>query len=153
MREPINRSKERGSNIVEMAILMTVLLLLVLGVIDLGRAIFIKVEVANAIRAGALYGAQGPTTAADTAGITTAIRNEAPDIGASITNISIGPAYCQCVGGGNVTCGGGGCGAAPQIEWLQVTGQFNYTPWLNVPYFGFRSLAIKGVATVPVAGV
>lgn len=145
--------KERGSNIVEMAVLMTVLLLIVLGVIDVGRAIFIKVELANAVRAGALYGAQGPTTASDTSGITTAIRNESPDIGASITNIAIGPAYCQCVGGGTVTCGASGCGAAPQIEWLQVTGQFNYTPWLNIPYFGMHSIAIKGVATVPVAGV
>src|ERR1700733_2314211 len=155
MREPNNRSKERGSNIVEMAVLMTLLLLMVLGVIDFGRLLYIKIEVVNAVRAGALYGAQGPSTATDTTGITFAINNESADLSSAISGIVAGPPVCQCVGGGNVTCGtSGGCGAAPQIEWLTVRASVVYVPWFKFTYFGLpASFLIQSSATMPVAGV
>jgi Flp pilus assembly protein TadG len=146
--------RERGANLVELSVIMTALLLMVLGVIDLGRALYIKIEVANAVRAGALYGSQSPSTATDTAGITYAVQNESADLGTALRAPTIGN-YCQCVGGGTVTCGSsGGCGAAPQIEWLTVSSSFVYTPWFKIPYFGLpTSYLISGSATLPVAGL
>jgi Flp pilus assembly protein TadG len=152
MRRRQKGSKERGSNIVEMAVIMTALLTLVLGVIDLGRAMFMKVEVANAARAGALYGAQGSANATDAAGIKFAVDNESSD--PSLAAIVPTTLYvCQCVGGGNVTCGtSGGCGAAPQIGWLTVNASVVYVPWFKVPGIKAAYL-IAGSATVPVAGL
>jgi Flp pilus assembly protein TadG len=153
---PQNKSRcgERGANIVELAVIMTVLLLMVLGVIDFGRALYVKAEVANAARAGALYGSQGATNAADTAGITYAIKNESADLSGSITNIS--SSYtCQCVGGSTVTCGTGTCpGNTPLIGWVTVNCQVVYVPWLSVPYFNLKaSYLIKGSAVMPVSGL
>jgi|ERR1700683_1985013 len=147
-------SRQRGQNLVELAVIMTALLLMVLGVIDLGRALYIKVEVANAVRAGALYGAQGPSTAIDTAGITYAVKNESADLTGSFSTPTTSY-FCQCVGGGTVTCGtSGGCGAAPQLGWLTVNAQVVYVPWFKIPYFGLpASYLIKGSATVPVSGL
>jgi Flp pilus assembly protein TadG len=146
--------RERGASIVELAVIMTAMLLMVLGVIDLGRALYIKVEVANAAHAGALYGAQSTQTAADSTGITYAIQHEAADLGTSIVGISTNN-YCQCLGGGTVTCGTGTCPTGvPLIEWLTVTCHVVYSPWFKIPYFGLpTSYLIQDSATMPVSGL
>jgi Flp pilus assembly protein TadG len=149
-----NWPKQHGANLVELAVIMTAMLLMVLGVIDLGRAIYIKVEVNNAARAGALYGAQSPTTAADSTGITYAVQHEAADLGAALTPPSTNY-YCQCVGGSTVSCGTSTCpGGVPVIGWLTVTTHVVYTPWFKIPYFGLpTSYLIPGSVTMPVGGL
>jgi Flp pilus assembly protein TadG len=148
------RPEERGASIVELAVIMTAMLLMVLGVIDLGRALYIKAEVANAARAGALYGAQGAIAATDTGGIAYAINHESADLNGSITNITTNYA-CQCLGGGTVTCGTGTCPAGtPLIGWLTVKCQVVYHPWLSIPYFNLPvSYLIVGYAQMPVSGL
>ena len=47
---------ERGANLVELAILIPLLLLLLIGVADLGRAFYGKIAVTNAAREGARRG-------------------------------------------------------------------------------------------------
>jgi Flp pilus assembly protein TadG len=149
-----NCSRQRGASLVELAVIMTALLLMVLGVIDLGRALYIKVEVANAARAGALYGAQSTLTATDSGGISTAAKDESADL-TSVLTVTPQTPFCQCVGGGTVTCGTGTCGGnAPSIEWLTVNTQVVYSPWFKIPYFGLPvSYLIKGSATMPVSGL
>lgn len=51
-----HRRKQRGQSFVEMALILPILILLVGGVIDLGRAFLILVATENAAGEGALYG-------------------------------------------------------------------------------------------------
>lgn len=147
--------KERGQNLVELAVIITALLLLVLGVIDIGRALYIKVEVANSARAGALYGSQSPIAANDTAGITYAVQHESADL-ISIIATPTTSYTCQCLGGSTVSCASPSstCGTEPLIGWLTVSTQVTYTPWFSVPFFGLpATYTIKGFAEMPVSGL
>jgi len=73
-----------------MAVLVPILLLILLGAIDLGRAFFSYVTVANAAREGARYGSVHPLTSADE--IAVRVRNETGttlDLGAGNQLISV----------------------------------------------------------------
>ncbi len=81
---------ERGQSMVEMAISMTVLMWIVVGVLDIGRLYMTYVAVQNAAAEGALYAAIHPTWVNDcptgafgcndptTDSIVARVRNEAP---------------------------------------------------------------------------
>jgi Flp pilus assembly protein TadG len=58
-----------GQSLVELALILPVLIILMLGAVDFGRVYFAHVSVTNAARNGADYAASGSTAAADTAGI------------------------------------------------------------------------------------
>ncbi len=53
--------REQGQSITEMAIMLPVLVLLIVGAIDLGRAFFAYVGITNAAREGARFGMDNPT--------------------------------------------------------------------------------------------
>ena len=53
-----------------------VLLMIVVGIVEMGRYASLSILVGNAARAGAQYGSENPANAADTAGITCAAENE-----------------------------------------------------------------------------
>jgi len=59
MRKPLRRD-ERGANLVEMALVMLLLLLLLAGVADFGRAFNNYIIIINASREGARYGSHFP---------------------------------------------------------------------------------------------
>lgn len=65
----MRRRVDRGQNLVELAIVMPLLLLILMGVIDLGRAFHAYIVVENAAREAARYGASHPSqlTGADSA--------------------------------------------------------------------------------------
>jgi hypothetical protein len=88
----------RGQSLVELAIVLPVLLLLLGGAIDLGRAFFARVAIENAAKEGALYGATDPecddagTGCGDPRNVEWHIRNEAPGVDLTWT--------AQCLRGG-----------------------------------------------------
>jgi Flp pilus assembly protein TadG len=53
--------KERGQSMVELALTITLLLILLAGTIDLGRALFTWLEMRDAAQEGASYGSICPT--------------------------------------------------------------------------------------------
>ena len=61
-------NKENGQSFVELAFALVILLLLVGGIVDLGRAFFSTMTLRDAVQEGALYGSIDPTN-------TTAIKN------------------------------------------------------------------------------
>jgi len=70
-----NCARCSGQALVELALVLPVLLLLTLGVIELGRYAYISILVGNAARAGAAYGAQSVTkTGTDNPDIATAAK-------------------------------------------------------------------------------
>jgi Flp pilus assembly protein TadG len=58
--------RERGQSLVELAFVVPLLLLLLVGIIEIGRFAFYSILVSNAARAGAQYGAQSLASASDT---------------------------------------------------------------------------------------
>ena len=58
---PSPHQAQRGQSLVELALLLPLLALLLLGAVDLGRAFFAYNRLTNAVAAGALYGIRFPT--------------------------------------------------------------------------------------------
>jgi Flp pilus assembly protein TadG len=94
------RRCESGSSLLEFAIVLPVLLVLLIGLIDLGRAAYFGILTANAARAGAQYGAQSIYTSTDTTGMSSAAIADAPGIGLT----AVGSTLCSINGGALTTC-------------------------------------------------
>lgn len=58
---PAKKRKEGGQSLVEMAIALVILLLLVGGIVDIGRAFFTYMALRDSVQEGALYGSINPT--------------------------------------------------------------------------------------------
>ena len=83
-------AKEAGQEAVEFALLLPLLLLIVFGVLDLGRAFHAAIVITNAARVGARYGMDYP---GNYNGILAAARAEAVGSGIDLTTSTI-DAYC-----------------------------------------------------------
>src|ERR1700683_3659749 len=122
----VYRTGERGESLVEFALVVPLLLLLGVGIIEIGRFAYYSILVSNAARAGAQYGAQNLATAADAAGIRTAAEND----GQNLSQLRVTVRHeCGCTGssiGG--ACPATGC-ASPNHALVYVkvtvTGKFN----------------------------
>jgi Flp pilus assembly protein TadG len=140
---------DRGASIAEMALLLPILLLMLVGLIDFGRAYYLSTEVSAAASAGALYGCQTTTTAQDTTGIETAATAAAPNVsGMTVPTVSV---VCECSGStGSVSCSNPGCSSSSHmIEWLTVGTSATYKPLF--PYPGIpSSITLAGQATLRV---
>jgi len=80
---------------IELAVVMTVLSVIVLGTIDFGRISYMAMALTNAARAGAMYGAQ-PFKNTDFAGMRNAATNSAiADIGSVPTPVATRSCECQ----------------------------------------------------------
>lgn len=55
------RKGERGQSLLELALTMTILLILLAGIVDLGRAFFTYMALRDAVQEGAIYGSINPT--------------------------------------------------------------------------------------------
>jgi Flp pilus assembly protein TadG len=66
-RRPAQRSKstESGQTLIEFALMLPFMMLLLLGIAEIGRAAFITITVTNAATAGAEYGSQNSADAKD----------------------------------------------------------------------------------------
>jgi Flp pilus assembly protein TadG len=80
MKNKVQTNRTAGQGLVEFAIILTALLLLILGTIDLGRGIFAYSVIQNAAREGARFGSLHPT---NVGGIQTATRSLIKGIDAS----------------------------------------------------------------------
>ena len=130
--------RDTGASLVELALLLPVLSLMLLGTIDLGRFAYVSVEVSGAARAGVQYGQQSSTTATDISGMQTAATNDAPDlVGASNGNLTATASYwCQCSDGTGVSPS---CAAPPTcttthlVNYVKVVTSATYSPWFAYP--------------------
>jgi Flp pilus assembly protein TadG len=142
MQRSIIRS-ECGSSLIEMAFIMPLLLLILFGVVDFGRAYYLAIEVAGASRAGAVYGSQYPT---DTTGMTNATTLNAPDV----PGISGAPSWgCECSDGSNQVAS---CSSIPScstniVYYVTVKASAPYRPlfpWPGIP----TSIPLSNSATM-----
>jgi Flp pilus assembly protein TadG len=84
----MNRRTDHGQSMVEFALMLPVLLLLVFGFLDLGRAVYSQSVVANAAREGARAAVIHDSSNAD---IRTAVKANAIGIAVADADITINP--------------------------------------------------------------
>lgn len=134
---------ERANALIEVAFTFSLLgMPLLIGTADMGFVVYDSEEVSNAAHAGAMYGMQSSTNAANTSGMTTAAQNEATDFG---TNLTVTPtSYYACssaIGGTQYTgssaqsnattaCTGGTNHA---LQFVQVNTSVTVTPPIHLP--------------------
>ncbi len=139
---------DRGASLVEVALLLPFLGMLLLGVIDYGRAYYLGIEVQNAAHAGALYGIQNLTdiTGIQSAAVTDAVN--VPSFTSSNVTVANG---CECSDGTSITPSTtqtvNACPTPPSctgtvslVNYVKVTTTYNYTTW-------FHSWVIPGIPT------
>jgi Flp pilus assembly protein TadG len=123
----------RGQSLVELALVLPILLMLLVGIIEIGRFAYYSILVSNAARAGAQYGAQGLATAADTLGIQTAAQNDGlASLGVTSKQL------CGCTGNSLDACPttppAPTCGAPNHpLVYVQVKATGTFNPLFNYP--------------------
>jgi Flp pilus assembly protein TadG len=111
---------DKGQAFVELALVLPIFILLLVGAAEVGRIAFASIEVSNAARAGVSYGAQNHATASDTTGIQTAATQDGPDL----TDLqAVATQACTCSSGTTITCANAAANClSPNriIEYVQV---------------------------------
>jgi Flp pilus assembly protein TadG len=148
VRWPRRFSNQKGQAMIELCLLLPLILLLLIGIIEMGRLAYYYIEVSDAARAGAQYASQSLADAANIPNITQAVQNDAQDIG-SIT-LSPPPAQtCGCPGATAGPCPAAGC--AYPLVYVKVTTTYPLGPLFQYP--GISTLfpvTITGSSTMPV---
>jgi Flp pilus assembly protein TadG len=148
-RTPAHEKGERGQSLVELAFVLPVLLLLLVGIIEIGRFAYYSILVSNAARAGAQYGAQSLATAKDVAGIRAAANND----GQGGAGLTVTPTQlCGCSGASL----SGACPATlcvlpnHPLVYVRVQVDGSFAPLFN--YLGFlNTIAVTTVEEMRVA--
>lgn len=153
------RRSQAGQTLLELALLLPIFLVLLMGMFDLGRYMYIYILVGNAARAGAAYGAQSLAQSADTTGIQTAAQNDYQNNG-GVSALTVNSSFsCGCDVAGaaptSVACTGTGAGTCASGHWvvtLSVTASGTYSalfPYPGIP----ASISVSDTATVRVAPI
>lgn len=93
------RKEERGQALIEMALILPILLLLLSGIVEMGRVGYAYVTVNNAARVGARVASIGGTDQ----DITTAVIQAAPILDPANVTVQISPTPSERQSGGQVT--------------------------------------------------
>jgi Flp pilus assembly protein TadG len=121
---------ERGANLVEAALVIPLLLIILVGVVDMGRAYFSYITIINAAREGARYGVKpltGTTNLPTQGQVETMAEAEAQDL----TNLGMTP---DCVASSN-TAPGTAKVVTCQVDFHLILGGIIYT---GIPPFTIR---------------
>lgn len=118
---------QSGQSLIEVAFLLPILVVLSLGLIDLGRFAYTAILVGNAAHAGAIYGAQSLTTSGNTAGIQAAADNDYQNNGMNVGTLTVtSTTSCGCDTSGSIPATYTACSTAanPGIDAIiaQCTG-------------------------------
>jgi len=155
---------QAGQAMLELALLLPMLLLLTMGVIEMGRYMYIYILVGNAARAGAAYGAQSLAQSSDTADIQTAAQNDYQNNGqaaGSLTVTSSTSCGCETAGGmpPAAPAAPGSCAAtaatvctAHWVVTVSVTASGAFNSLFNYPGIP-KSINVSNTATLAVAPI
>ncbi|HXT26073.1 MAG TPA: TadE/TadG family type IV pilus assembly protein [Candidatus Eisenbacteria bacterium] len=160
--------KQSGQALVELAFMLPILLLLLLGVIEVGRYAYISILIGNAAQAGAFYGAQGNAFSNDTTGISHAAQYDfagatsgtSSTNGQPVGNLSVSSVVaCGCDAAGTITAfscnsitnpSAGTCASGSWVVVVSVTCSGSFSGLFNYP--GIPSpVAISKTASMRVA--
>ncbi|WP_047491801.1 TadE/TadG family type IV pilus assembly protein [Terriglobus sp. TAA 43] len=124
--------RQDGNSLIETALVLPVLLLLLAGAVDIGRAFRAAMIVNAAARTGAAYGIHYPT---DTAGMMLAAKTDTSTLVTVTPTATYG---CECPGGG--TSAIASCASEPScpsgmnsVYYVELDTTATYTPMLPWP--------------------
>ena len=137
------KNKERGQAILEFALMLPCLMLLSVGVIEIGRAIYYTIEVNNAATVGVEYGSQG----SDTETRTGIMQDKAMADAINLPSMTASATYgCTCDTGSGTSCTypvppTSSCGTISDscqspnhiVTCVQVSTQATISPLFNYP--------------------
>ena len=90
----MKRTKQsKGTAVVELALMIGILMLILMGTIDVARVFYAAVTVDDASRAGAQYGIRSNAFSGHVSGIELAVADNAQDLGTLTTSREL---YCLC---------------------------------------------------------
>ncbi|MBV8344093.1 MAG: pilus assembly protein [Candidatus Eremiobacteraeota bacterium] len=139
---------ERGTSLVEFAIVLPIMIFMFLGFVELGRYGYYAILAANAARAGVQYAVQSPGTALDTAGVTNAARADGENLSSWIVTTK---QLCSVKGAAPTQCTiGTGSPPANTIYYVQVQVSGTYRSLLSYPGIP-TNVPISGSAMMRVA--
>jgi Flp pilus assembly protein TadG len=147
---------DSGQHLVELALVTPVLLLLLVGMIELGRFAFLSIVVANAARTGAAFASQGLVQSVDTTDIQTAADNDFQNNGQNVSNLTVSSSTsCGCDSAGTVTsqsCNGSGagtCGTGHWVVMVSVTASGTFNSLFGYPGLP-KSISVSRTSTMRV---
>lgn len=128
----------RGQSLVELALLLPLFTIILLGAVDLGRAFFAYDRLANAVHEGALYGAQYPGSVSSASQPTSVTANpnnityhviSEGSLGLTASNVSV-VCYRQSdtTFSTPIACDGTGSSAVNAGDWIQVQATYTFQP-------------------------
>jgi Flp pilus assembly protein TadG len=147
--------KDKGQALIELALVVPILFVLLVGAIEVGRLAYASIEVSNAARAGVAYGAQSHFTAKDSPNIQLAATQDAPNV----TGLTATPTLsCSCessagVLGASVDCttistAVGSCPSPSRIVvYVRVTTTATVHTLFNLPFIP-SSFTLQGSANM-----
>ena len=124
------RKPNAGSADVELAMVLSLLVLMALGTTDFARVFYAGITVRSAARAAVAYGSQDSGTATNYP----AMRNAATADAADVTGVTATAThYCQCTDGTTVNCTSGLCGGSAPQMYVRATATKTFTTIINYP--------------------
>jgi Flp pilus assembly protein TadG len=150
-----------GQSFIELALVLPIFVLLLVGAGEFGRLAYYGIEVSNAARAGVAYGAQNHITASDNIGMQLAATNDGSDVvglaaacsGTSVNGLcATSSQSCTCSDGTAITCANAGTtciSPAHIVEFVQVNTTALVDPLIYLPGLP-RSYALNGQAIMRV---
>lgn len=136
------KKEEEGQALLECAFSMVLFVVMIYGAGEFGRLAFAAIEVSNAAKAAAQYGAQSHGTATDTAGMLAAAQSEYYSTGLTLVSPTSTSGYaCSCSTGPappSTTCGTADnalntCPGANLEVTMTVQTQATFSPIIQVP--------------------
>jgi len=129
-----------GQALVETAMTLPLLALMLLGAFEFSRVAYSAIEVTNAARAAAQYGAMNGGGFLDTSGMMAAANADAGNLNNGLSWVSGYPSVaCSCSGTGTASCAAGtnpsGCTTSQLMVTVNVQMKYQITSLLKVPGF------------------
>lgn len=141
------RASSNGAAAVELALLAPVVMLMILGAIDFGGALFERMRLTNSARAGVQFALQSDANAQDPTGIEQSVLNAT---GLDPLSVTVAQSqYCECADGTTIVCTATCTGGGPLRRFVNVTVSEQFQTLY--PYPGITNpLTLTGQATIRV---
>src|SRR5579883_2288378 len=122
-----------GQSLVELALTLPVLILLLVVALDFTRMFNISMEITDAARAGAQWGAQNRAAAANLLGMEQAACNSMADVPCTPGVDTTASSFCQCAGSsGTISCTSPGS-CINVLNFVTVTATTTFTTVVGYP--------------------
>lgn len=140
------KNNENGAAILELALIMPVMLLIMVGAVDFGAVFARNLELVNAAKAGAQYALVVKPKQQDLTGISSTVKSNLGDTANDTTKVVVSMS-CQCDYSAS-TCSAGCAGY--ESTYVTVTVSETYqTPFFNYDWF-FSEFNLSETSTIQI---